>query len=181
MANAMRNERARLAACLKKLGSLKISDLVRDDLAKDSLSFRPGLPYIEKTLGLFRDVARGGVSNVSSEYVEIVADHAEHALARFDKMKNFDVTKGNPQHVRNEILAALRDSYRAAHDDLSRIITRLPAKHGHVSKPPQYAGLPLAVSMIAVLAAGLAVTYHYGMLTYAVQNLLDQLRAIRMQ
>src|ERR1700682_3742035 len=84
-----RTERSRLKASLKKLHALTPADLVREDLQHCKLSFRGGLPYLERTLGLFRGLGHGKLAKVPSAYLKIVADHAERSAAQFDEILRF--------------------------------------------------------------------------------------------
>jgi hypothetical protein len=46
--------RERLGVCLMRLGAMKPNDLARP--AHSKVSFRSGLPYFERSLGLFRKI-----------------------------------------------------------------------------------------------------------------------------
>jgi hypothetical protein len=54
MAGSERTKRSRLKTSLRKLQALKPTDLVHEDLRQCGLSFLSGLPYFERTLGMFR-------------------------------------------------------------------------------------------------------------------------------
>jgi hypothetical protein len=179
MAGSERSERSRLRASLKKLGQLKPVALVREDLHPRNLSFRNGLPYFERTLGLFRGLGRGNLAKVPSAYVRIVADHAERALAQFDEILRF-TGEGlvNPFEVRNHLIAEVRDYYRELHDDVSILVTRPPGQQEHSTRAPWYVGAPLAAIMLAMFAAGVTAAYHYGLLGYAAQDIIDSLHDI---
>jgi hypothetical protein len=86
MGGSERSERSRLKASLKKLDQLKPVALAREDLHPRNLSFRSGLPYFERTLGLFHGLGRGNLAKVPSAYARIVADHAERALTQFEEI-----------------------------------------------------------------------------------------------
>ncbi|HVB81049.1 MAG TPA: hypothetical protein VNE82_14015 [Candidatus Binataceae bacterium] len=182
MAGSERSERSRLKANLRKLDQLEPADLVREDLQPQNLSFRSGLPYFERTLGLFRGLGRGNLAKVPSAYLKIVADHAERALAQFDEILRFNGT-GLPHasEVRNHLIAEVRDYYRELHDDVAILITLPPGQQEHSTGAPWYAGAPLAVIMFAIFAAGVAAAYHYGLLTFAAQDILDSLHEIAHQ
>lgn len=179
MAGSERSERARLKASLKKLEELKPAALARDDLHARNLSFRNGLPYFERTLGLFNGLRRGNLAKVPSAYVKIVADHAERALAQFGEILRFTGHElVNPFEVRNHLIAEVRDYYRELHDDLSILITRPPGQQEHVARAPWFASASLAAVMLAMLAVGVAVAYHYGLLGFAAQDIMDSLHDI---
>jgi hypothetical protein len=179
MAGSERSERSRLKASLKELGQLRAAALVREDLHARNLSFRGGLPYFERTLGLFHGLGRGNLAKVPSAYVKIVADHAERALTQFEEILRF-TGEGlvNPGEVRNHLIAEVRDYYRELHDDVSILVTRPPGQQEHPARAPWYMGAPLAALMLAMFAAGVTAAYHYGLLCYAAQDILDSLHNI---
>jgi hypothetical protein len=179
MAGSERNERSRLKASLKKLDELRPSDLAREDLHPSNLSFHSGQVYFERTLGLFRGLGKGNLAKVPSAYLKIVADHAERALAQFEEILRFTGENlPNPHEVRNHLIAEVRDYYRELHDDLSLLIKLPPGQQEHPGRAPWYAGAPLAAVMIAMLAAGVAAAYHYGLLGFAAQDIMDSLHDI---
>jgi hypothetical protein len=179
MAGSERNARSRLKASLKQLDKLKPTTLARDDLQGRSLSFRAGLPYFERTLALFRGLGRGNLYKVPSAYLTIVADHAEQALAQFEEVMRFTGENlPNPQEVRNHLIAEVRDYYRELHDDLSLLIAPPPGQQQHTAGPPSLMATPLAVIMMLIFAAGLTAAYHYGLLGFAAQDLMDSIHAI---
>jgi hypothetical protein len=179
MAGSERSERTRLKAGLSKLVRIKVAALVRDDLEHRNLSFRSGLPYFERTLGLFHGLGRGNLAKVPSAYARIVADHAERALAQFEEILRF-TGEGlpNASEVRNHLVAEVRDYYRELHDDVSILVTRAPGQQEHPTRAPWYEGAPLAVLMLAMFAAGMTAAYHYGLLTFAAQDIMDSLHEI---
>jgi hypothetical protein len=179
MAGSERSERARLKAALGKLEQTNPAALAREDLESRNLGFRSGLPYFERTLGLFRALGRGNLAKVPSAYLKIVADHAERALAQFEEILRF-TGEGlpNPSAVRGNLIAEVRDYYRELHDDLSLLITVAPGQREHPTSAPWYVGAPLAVIMFVMFAAGVTAAYHYGLLGFAAQEVLDSLRSI---
>ncbi|MGH7914890.1 MAG: hypothetical protein ACREPW_09605 [Candidatus Binataceae bacterium] len=182
MAGSERSERLRLKASLRKLDQLKPAALVREDLHSRNLSFRNGLTYFERTLGLFRRLGNGNLAKVPSAYIRITADHAERALAQFEEILRFTGEHlPNPHDVRNHLIDEVRDYYRELHDDLSILITRAPGQQDYPSRAPWYAGAPLALIMLAIFASGVTVAYHYGLLDYAAQNIIDSLHDIAHQ
>ncbi len=179
MAGSERSDRARLKASLKKLERLKPAVLAREDLQPRNLSFRSGLPYFERTLGLFRGLGKGKLAKVPLAYLSIVADHAERALAQFEEIMRF-TGEGLPNavEVRNHLIAEVRDYYRELHDDVSVIVTHPPGQQENPTPAPWYAGTPLALIMLAMLAAGVTAAYHYGLWGYAAQDIIDSLHEI---
>ena len=189
MAGSERTERSRLKTSFKKLHALKPSDLVREDLRQRDLSFHSGLPYFERTLGMFRArLWRGNPARVPSAYLKIMADHAEQSLAQFEAILRFSGEGlANPQEVRNRLIGEVRDNYRKLHDDLSVLTTRPTGQLEHTTRAPSYAGAPLAILLCAMFAAGVAVAYHYGLyglyglLGYAAQDIMDSLHHLARQ
>src|SRR5512146_2051741 len=106
MASSERSERSRLKAGLRKLDQIRPAALAREDLEPRNLGFRGGLPYFERTLGLFRALGKGNLAKVPSAYVKIVADHAERALAQFEEILRF-TGEGlpNASEVRGHLIA----------------------------------------------------------------------------
>jgi hypothetical protein len=179
MAGSERTERSRLKASLKKLHALKPADLVREDLQHCNLSFRSGRPYFERTLGLFRGLGHGKLAEVPSAYLKIVADHAERSAAQFDEILRFTGEGlANPQDVRSHLIGEVRDYYRELHDDLSILVTRPPGQLQRTTRAPWYVGAPLAMLLFAMFAAGVAAAYHYGLLGFAAQDIMDSLHDI---
>jgi len=179
MAASERSARTRVKASLKELDKLSPATLARDDLQERNLSFRAGLPYFERTLALFRGLGRGNLYKVPSAYLMIVADHAERALAQFEEIMRFtgeDLV--NPFEVRNHLIAEVRDYYRELHDDLSLLITPLPGQHQRTPSASSHMGTTLAVIMVMIFAAGMTVAYHYGLLGFAAQDLIDSIHAV---
>jgi hypothetical protein len=161
MAGSERTERSRLKASLKQLHALKPADPVREDLQHRNLSFRSGLPYFERTLGLFRGLGHGKLAKVPSAYIKIVADHAERSLAQLEEILRFTGEElANPQEVRNHLIGAVRDYYRELHDDLSILVIRPQGRLEHTPRPPWYVGAPLAILLFSMFAAGMAAAYH---------------------
>jgi hypothetical protein len=179
MAGSEGTERSRLKASLKKLHALKPADLVREDLHHRNLSFHGGLSYFERTLGLFRGLGHGRLGKVPSAYLKIVADHAERSLAQLQEILRF-TGEGleNPHDVRNHLIGEVRDYYRQLHDDLSILVTRPPGQLERTTRAPWYAGAPLAILLFAMFAAGVATAYHYGLLSFAAQDIMDSLHEI---
>ena len=178
MAGSERNARSRLKASLRQLDKISPATLARDDLQGRSLSFRAGVPYFERTLALFRGLGSGNLYKVPSAYLTIVANHADRALAQFEEIMRFTGENlPNPNEVRNHLIAEVRDYYRELHDDLSLLITP-PSGQQQRTAAPSYMGTPLAVIMVLIFAAGLTAAYHYGLLGFAAQDLMDSIHAI---
>ena len=175
MAGSKRTERSRLKTSLKKLRALKPVDLVREDLRHRGLNFHSGLVYFERTLGMFRaGTGHRNLAKVPSAYLKIAADHAERSLAQFEEILRFSGRGlANPQEVRNHLISEVRDNYRKLHDDLSFL-----GQPEHTTRAPWYVGEPLAILLFAMFAAGMATAYHYGLLDYAAQDIMNSLHRV---
>lgn len=177
MADLARRERARLNALLKRLTRLSAAELAREDLRDRGLSFHAGVPYFEKTLGLFRGLAQSDLRRVPSNYLKIVADHAEQALAQFDAILQFTgEAVEQPGQVRNHMIAEVRDFYRVIYDDVALVVTRSSSQLKHGVRAPWYAGMPLAALMLIVIVVLVGYAYRYTNLGYLAREFLDTLR-----
>jgi|SRR5215469_15163297 len=179
MSSLERNERARLKTSLGRLSQIKASDLAREDLDSRNLSFRAGLPYFERTLTLFRGLSRSGLAKVPSAYLEIVAEHAEHVVNQFEEILRFtgdDLV--DPYGVRTHLIAEVRDYYRQLHDDLAILIPPAPGQQQRTTAAPWYEGAPLAIALFAIFAAGVAAAYHWGLIGFAAQDIVDSIHGI---
>ncbi len=182
MPTSDRQHRSRLLATLKKLNRVRLNDLAREDLHSQTgpdLSFRKGLPYFEKTMGLFRALAHSNIKRVPSEYLRIVADHAERALAQFEEILHF-TGEGieDPDQVRNHLIGEVRDYYRIMHDDIGLIVTRSRSQRERVTSPPWYAGTPLALVLLLMVVMAFGVAYHYTNISYWAQSFMETLHEL---
>jgi hypothetical protein len=179
MSSSARGERARLNAALRKLADIKIADLARDELREQDLSFRGGLAYFEKTLALFRELERSNLRQVPSDYLKIVADHAERVLAQFEEILRF-TGEGiqDPAAVRSHLIGEIRDSYRTVHDDIALVIQRPMSELERGTQAPWYAGMPLAALLLAVFVGCVYVAYRFTPAVQMAQDFLDTLRGL---
>ncbi len=179
MASLARNERARLSAALKKIGTIKLADLVRDDLRERDLSFRGGMDYFEKTLDLFRQLERSNLRRIPSQYLKIVADHSERALAQFEEILHF-TGEGieDPAAVRSHLIGEVRDSYRNIHDDIALVIQRPLSELERPLTAPWYAGMPLAGLLLAMFVGCVWVAYRYTPAAQIAEDFLHTLRSL---
>lgn len=177
MASAARAERARLTATLKKLAEIRTADLAREDLRDRDLSFRGGVLYFEKMLEMFRDLRRVNLRRVPSHYLKIVADHAERVLAQFDEILHFTGEGLNDAAaVRSHLIGEIRDSYRTIHDDVTLLVERPMSELERGMQAPWYAGMPLALALLAAFVGCLYAAYRF---TPAAAIAEDFLRALR--
>ncbi len=150
--------RERLGIALARLAALKPKDLVHPPHSKTS--FRGGLPYFQRTLGLFHQLADENLREVPSEYLKIVADDAEQALNQFQEILKFSGENlQNPDKVRGELITEVRDAYRPMYEDIALIIKTPPEEVEHV--PRVWIGAMLAVGLAALIAAAAAFAFEY--------------------
>lgn len=164
--------RERLKTSLDQLVKLKSTQLIREDVVGPQLSFRVGIPFFERTLALYRQLANTDLSRVPSAYLEIAANHAEDSLNQFQQIEAFDPRgMDRPDQVRNLLVNDVRDAHAAIYEDLSVILA--PAK-GHGEKVPRPKS-PLFGFLVVVLIAGsLIVGYHYS----ALDSLIGSLQSL---
>jgi hypothetical protein len=154
--------RDRLKASLDQLVKLKSTQLIREDVVGPQLSFRVGIPFFERTLALYRQLATTELSRVPSAYLEIAANHAEESLSQFQQIEAFDPHgMDRPDQVRNLLVNEVRDAHAAIYEDLSVILA--PGK-GHGEKVPRQTGPLPGILLLALIGGALIVGYHYSML-----------------
>ena len=150
--------RERLGVCLMRLAAMKPHDLAHPPRSK--VSFRSGLAYFERSLGLFRKLGEANLREVPSEYLKIVADDAEETLARLTHIQDF-TGEGveHPEQVRSEMLTDLRDSLAPIYEDLSAIIKQPSAELERVKKPRYGAMLLAVVAVIGIVTVAAVLGY----------------------
>jgi hypothetical protein len=182
MATSARSERARLNACLKKLAALKLSDLAREDLGERGLSFRGGLSYFEKTLGLFDDLQRRDLRRIRSSDLTILADHGERVLAQFDEIMRFTGDGiEDPAAVRSHLIGEVRDSYGSIRDDIALMARRPASETERGMEAPWYSGMPLAMALFVALAGCAYVAYRFTPAMYFAHSFMSSLRELNPQ
>lgn len=116
-------ERQRLSASLADLSKIKPEDLVREGVLGRDLSFAPGVPYFQRTLRLFKDLAESNLDAVPYTNLQVLAALAEQARDRFKRIQAFSVSQvSNPSQARDSLINEVRDSYDAGFQQISPII-----------------------------------------------------------
>jgi hypothetical protein len=165
--NLERATRERLGVSLARLAALKPTDLVHPPHSK--ASFRGGLPYFQRTLGLFHQLADGDLRHVPSEYLKIVADDAEQALNQLQEILNFSGENlQNPDQVRGELIGEVRDSYRPMYEDIALIVKTPPEQVEHV--PSRRTGAMLIMGLAALVLAAGVLAFQYEIYTAVVSQ-----------
>lgn len=150
--------RERLGVALTRLAALRPRDLVHPP--HSNTNFRGGLPYFERTLGLFRRLAGEDLRGVPSEYLKIVADDAEQALNQFHEILNFTGDNlENPDKVRGEIITEVRDAYRPIYEDVALIIKTPIEELERI--PRAWSGVMLVVGLAALILGAAAIALEY--------------------
>lgn len=182
MATSARSERARLVGGLKKLAAIKLSDLAREDLSDRGLSFRGGSSYFQKTAALFSDLQRSDLRRVRSSDLTIMADHAERVLSQFEEILRFTGDGiEDPAAVRSYLIGEVRDSYGRIRDDVTLMARRPASETERGIEAPWYAGMPLAIALMAALVGCAYVAYQYTPAMYFAHSLLNSLRGLNPQ
>ncbi|MGA8059132.1 MAG: hypothetical protein WB999_12875 [Candidatus Binataceae bacterium] len=173
-----REARQRLSVCLATLAAFKPADLAQTDRRRSI--FRKGLPYFERTLTLFRQVAHSNLRDLPPDFVNVVADDAEQTLARFREILSF-TGEGveNPKQASAAMISAVRDAYEPIYEKLSPII-RAPASEPEVERKPKRSfafALGVVIAMLAAVIVGSRYAgHHYAPYTVLADKVMSALR-----
>ncbi len=152
--------RERLGIALTRLAALKATDLAHPPNSKTS--FRGGVPYFQRTLGLFHKLAKENLRRIPSEYLKVVANDAEQALNQFQEILNFSGENvPNPEKVRGDMISEVRDSYPPMYEDVALVIKTPPEQVEHVRS--RRTGVMLATGLAALVFAAAALALHYSL------------------
>jgi hypothetical protein len=160
----------RLRTCLDKLGTIKSIDLTRETALGQQLSFRAGMPFFERTLSLYRQVANTNLSRVPSAILEIALNHAEESLRQLDQIEAFAPAGiDRPEQIRNLLINDVRDTHAAIYDDLCIL---LAPSRPQIEKASWRTGLILMMIVLVLVLVGATFGYRYslvGGLIYSVR------------
>src|SRR6266850_1692205 len=111
------SQRQALKAVLDKLNAIEPQKLVRADELGKELSFEPGLPIFQRSLGLFRDLLQYSLDNVPFETLQQLTTYAQQALDQFERIQKFSVEQNpsNPKAVRDNLITQLRDQWNGCY------------------------------------------------------------------
>ena len=152
--NTANEIRDRLVTCLDKLSKIKPTDLVRES-ALGPLNFRAGVPFFERTLTLYRQVAKTDLSRSPSPILEIALGHAEESLNQFQQIEAFDPAGiDRPEQVRNLMISDVRDAHAAVYEDLCTLLVPRGAAGNQVSRGTRFP--TFMILALVLLAAFLA-------------------------
>ncbi|HZO82367.1 MAG TPA: hypothetical protein VFB33_11800 [Candidatus Binataceae bacterium] len=170
--DAERATRRRLDRALARLAALKPKDLVHPP--RSTQSFRGGLPYFERTLELFHQLAGQDLRQIPSEYLKIVADDAEQALNQFEEILNFSgENAANPGEIRGRMITEVRDAYRPMYEDIALIVKALPGQLEHI--PRARTGALLVVGLAVLILATAAFAFEYSLYSVFVDKVAGAL------
>lgn len=169
--NSEKEIRARLGSSLEKLSKIRPTDLIREDALGPQLSFRPGIPFFERTLTLYRQIAANNLSRVPSGILEIAANHAEESLYQFDQIAAFTSAGiDRPEQVRNLLINEVREAHPAIYEDLCMLIA--PTR-GQMEKVPSGPRPLLIMTMLALILVVVILGYRSSLF----RNLIDEMQA----
>lgn len=167
--------RERLKTSLDKLAKLKATDLIREDALGPHLSFRAGIPFFERTLTLYRQLANTNLSRVPSAYLDIAANHAEESLHQFEQIEAFTPEgMDRPEQVRNLLINELRDAHANIYEDLSVIL--IPSREQAEKVPRAASPMPAMLIVVLVLIAAI-LGYRYSIYDNLIRDLQDLVHA----
>jgi hypothetical protein len=170
--------RQRLSTNLDKLSKLRSTDLIREDTLGPQLSFRAGIPFFERTLTLYRQIAHTNLSRTPSAILEIAANHAEESLHQFEQIQAFTPAGiDRPEQIRNLLINDVRDAHPAIYDDLCILLAPTRAQ---MEKAPRGPGRMLTMMVLAVVLIVAILGYRsslFGSLIYNLKSHVDNFLA----
>ena len=167
--NSAKEIRKRLSTSLGKLSKIRPTDLIREDALGPQLNFRAGIPFFERTLSFYRQIAASNLSRVPSGILEIAANHAEESLNQFEQIATFTPAGiDRPEQVRNLLINEVREAHPVIYDDLCILITPPRAQMEKVPRSRR----PLLIMAMLALAFVLAMLgYRHALLGNFIYNI----------
>ena len=98
---------------LKQLTEIDADSLVRADELGQALSFEKGLPYFQRVLRLFRDLAESNLDTLPFQQLQNLKNTATEANRLFLDIQQFSL-EGHPQNptqARDSLIDNIRDQY----------------------------------------------------------------------
>ena len=105
--------RKHLRIQLKQLTEIDADSLVRADELGQALSFEKGLPYFQRVLRLFRDLAESNFDTLPFQQLQNLKNTATEANRLFSDIQQFSL-EGHPQNptqARDSLIDNIRDQY----------------------------------------------------------------------
>ena len=106
-------QRDALQTQLEKLTKVNPDSLVRVGEFGQALSFEKGLPYFQRVLRLFCDLAQANLDTVPYQHLHRLTQAAEQANDQFSQIQQFslDAHPQNPAQERDGLIDNIRDQY----------------------------------------------------------------------
>ncbi len=123
------------------------------------LSFRAGIPFFERTLTFYRQLANTDLTRVPSPILKIAVYHAEESLRQFEQIEAF-VPAGidRPEQIRNLLINDVRDAHAAIYEDLCMLLAPGRAQMERApGGPSRFLTIIAATLILAAVISG----YHY--------------------
>jgi hypothetical protein len=164
--------RERLSTCLDKLSKIRPTDLIREDALGPQLNFRAGIPFLERTLTLYRQIANTNLSRTPSAILDIVANHAEESLHQFEEIEAFTPAGiDRPEQIRNLLINDVRDAHAAIYEDLCVV---LAPSRVQMEKVPRGPSQMLMMMVLAFVVVAAILGYHYSLYGSLIHDLQDR-------
>jgi hypothetical protein len=145
--------RERLSTNLDKLGKIRPTDLIREDALGPQLSFRAGIPFFERTLTLYRQIARTDLSRRPSAILEIAADHTDESLNQFEQIQAFNPAGiDRPEQIRNLLINDVRDAHARIYEDLCILLAPSRAEMQKMPRGPGRLVTVITLALVVVVA-----------------------------
>jgi len=93
------------------LVKLKAEDFIRDQDLGTRLNFRDGVPYFERMLKLYHDLAKVNLDGIAHALIENHRQLAIQARGYFEQILSFDPNQSNPKSARDGLIDQIRDNY----------------------------------------------------------------------
>ena len=167
--NATQDIRQRLTTCLDKLTKIRPTDLTREE-ALGTLNFRGGIPFFDRTLSFYRQLASVNLTRVPSAILEIAANHAEESLHQFEQIEQFNPEgMERPEQIRNMLINDVRDAHATIYEDLCILLT--PSRNQPEKLPKSSSISTLAILVVILVGAFLG--YRSSLFTDLIRTLQD--------
>jgi hypothetical protein len=167
--NGEKEIRERLSTNLDKLSKIRPTDLIREDALGPQLSFRAGIPFFERTLTLYRQIANTNLSRTPSAILEIAANHTGESLHQFEQIQAFNPAGiDRPEQIRNLLINDVRDAHAAIYDDLCIL---LAPSRAQMEKAPRGPGGVLTMMVFAFVLVAAVLGYRYSLFDTLIHSL----------
>ncbi len=117
-----RAEHEALRKLLEELAGTKPDQLIRTDELGSSLNFKPGLPFFERMLWLFRTLSESNLDNVPYTVLNKLKNLSLQLKTQVDQVKQFSPNVNNPTAVRDTLIYWFRDNYDGYFIEISPVI-----------------------------------------------------------